>query len=200
MTDLPPEYFADAHKMDDAARAWFKAHPFAEPRFRIREFENDMKRRAGRPLHENVAVAAPLDESVIAQVAANEDGKALLRAMDAATGGRGTYMQAKALIELAMEAQIARGQHQMTVGHWVCPCCARPADGITMTDGSGPPPPGTIGMCFYCGATMRVNATVTGLESMSMDEVAALPAPMRKMLHDLRNMVQARMAQEAKRS
>lgn len=198
---MPPEYYEDVRLMDAAARAWYASHPFAEPRFRLRAFEDDVKRRAGRPVEENVFIASALDETVIAQVAVNADGAALLRAMDKATDGRATYMQAKILIEAAIEASVRAAQGQHGAGDWTCRCCGKLLDGFTNIEGGGHRPmPGSLSICAYCGALATVNATQTGFDAMTPEAQSALPAAVKKQIHDLRNAMQRMNAERARRS
>lgn len=158
MTATREEYERVAQAMNAAAYAWMKARPFAQPCFRFEAFEAEVKRRAGRPAHEKVAVAAPLDAHVIGQIAGNEDARQLLLAMDEASGHQGTYLQAKALVEMQLEAAIARNTGAVdAVGDWRCPCCGEMLDGWTDVGLSGARPAcGALTVCAYCFARLRV--------------------------------------------
>ncbi len=197
---LPPEYYEDIRRMNEAARAWYRTHPFAEPRFRIHQFELDMKRAAGRREDENVLIASSLRD-VVDKVGVNADARAMLRAMDAAVDGRASYLQAKCLIELAIEAQVERGQGQHAAGTWACLCCGKTLDGYSnLGGGTGAPPPGALSICAYCGALAKVNDAQDGFVHLTADEQRALPPDVRKQIHDVRNAMQKMHAERAKRS
>lgn len=202
MSELPPEYYEAIRRMDAAARDWYKAHPFAEPRFRLNAFESEVKAQAGRPDEDKVAIAANLDETIIKRIAVNEDARALLRAMDAATDHRATYLQAKVLLDAAIEAQIKRDSGRQPEGDWTCPGCSEVIDGYTAIDGGGDkaPPPGSISICAYCGGISAVNATQNGLRAFEDAELRRLPTSVRKQIHAARNAIQARIAREKRQS
>ncbi len=195
---FPPEYYEDVRRMDEAARAWYKAHPFGEPRFRLGAFEAEIKRQAGRSEEDKVAIAANHNESIIERIAVNEDARSLLRAMDAATDHRATYMQAKVLLDAAIESQIKRDSGQQPEGDWSCPACNEVLDGYTVIDGGGgkAPPPGSISICAYCGGISSVNATQNGLRVLAEAELRKLPTSVRKQIHAARNAIRARIERE----
>jgi hypothetical protein len=196
--DLPPGYFEAVHKMDAAAAAWMKGHPFAQPRFNLRTFELDMKRRAGRPEHENVLIAATLRE-VVDKIALNEDGRQLLYAMDAAVDGQATYNMAKVLIDLNFEAQVARSQGQLPAGDWHCPCCAKLIDGFSDLSLRGHKPgPGTLTVCAYCFSCLRI--TDGRFEGLTAADVAQLPPGARVALQKSAETARKVAADRAKRS
>jgi hypothetical protein len=192
-------YARCAEAMQRAAGDWLRAHPFAEPEFRTREFEAEVTRQAGRKPGERPAIAAALID-VIDRWAANEDAKSLLRAMDAAGDPHGgaTYMQAKIILEEAQKR--ALGSAPLPTGTWYCTGCERLSDGITTAreaDGSiATPPPGSIGVCTYCGAFNRIDAAGTGYEPVSLAEVNRMPKSRRMRLLAARNGVLAHLARE----
>lgn len=198
---FPPEYYDQIRAMDEAARAWQRAHPFSEPRIALKPFESEMKRRAGRPDHEEVMIAAALPDA-IPYIALNEDARQLLLEMNRASGHQATYLQAKVLIEMQIEARIERGQGQMTApGDWRCPCCSKLLDGYNRLDGEGGAPgAGMLSICAYCGGLSRVNDAQNAFVSLTEVERRALPSDVRRQIHQLRNAMQARAAKEARRS
>lgn len=196
----PPEgYTRCIEAMQGAGAAWFRAHPFAEPRFRTHAFEEEMAREAGRP-GEKPAIVAPLG-AVIDRWADNEDARALLREMERAGAGDATYLQAKAIIEHAQERAIERAQGQLPTGDWRCTGCQRISDAFTNADGKPEVPgPGSLSVCWYCAALQCVNATSTGYAPLSTRDVNQLPKSVRKQLLSLRNMIQQRLEKEGARS
>lgn len=200
-TSLPPEYYEAARKLGAAAADWQRQHPFAEPRFSLEPFELEMKRRANLPADANVMIGCGLDEA-IDKIAVNEDARAMLRALDAATGHQATYFQFKCVYLAAIEAQVERGQGRLAdAGDWRCPCCSTLIDGYTRTDGkAGAPEAGMHSVCAYCNALSRVNAAANGFEAVSDQELRALPKDFQKHVAGMREQLQRMREQKARRS
>jgi hypothetical protein len=200
MANLPPEYYRGVEQMEAAAAAWAKAHPFAEPRFSLKPFEDEMKRRAGLPPEAKAMIGATLAE-VIDKIGVNEDARALMREMVRATGGKATYFQFKCIYELKVEAHVKRGQGHMADGDWRCPCCSQMLDGFTRLDGvSEAPAAGAITICAYCGALSKVNDESNAFVSVGADELQAYPADVKRQIHDLRNTLHKAQAEKERRS
>jgi hypothetical protein len=186
--------------MQHAARAWMAAHPFAELSFL--PFEHDVAREAGKKVepHERVAVIAALPD-VIDRWAGNADTKAFLLAMEEASHGEATYLQARAIVDLAQQAAIERSQGRMPEGHWACVSCHQETTGYTMLDGKKPAPAaGDLNVCGFCGALQQVGADGARFEALPARELNALPKPVRKRLLALRNAIQEQLARERARS
>lgn len=199
MAELPPEYYEGVQTMLEAGVAWQKAHPFAEPRFALKPFEDEMKRRAGLPPEANAIIGANLDE-VIDQIAVNEDAKAMLRALDAATGNRASYFQFKCLYEMQIEEHVRRNSGQHAAGDWRCPCCGEVLDGYAAMIGKSEgkaPPPGSLSLCAYCGGLAQVNDAQNGFVSL---RDADIPPELRKQIHEMRNQLHAAQAKRARQS
>lgn len=197
--ELPDGYVEDMRLLNAAGAAWFRAHPFAEPRFRINEFEAAVKRQAGRGQHEKVAIAGTLDQ-VIDLIAANEDARAFLHAINEAVGRRATYMQFLAIYEMQLEEHIRRSQTQLEGDGWKCPTCGARCDAATALDGKPRKPTvGAIGVCGSCAGLQVCNDAEDGWAVMSEAVLRALPKAQRKALCDVRNRIRERLA-EKKRS
>jgi hypothetical protein len=187
---FPPEYYADIERMQEAAVAWCKAHPFAEPLLFLHSFEEEYARRAGVPKGEKVAIIAALPD-VIDQWAGNADTRHFLRALDEASGHRATYMQVKALVDHQVERQVDRNSGQLAEGDWRCTGCKNVNDGFSSVNkGEGDaPPPGSLSVCFYCAAVQRINDQGNGYAAVSTSEINKLPKPVRMQLLKLKSAV-----------
>jgi hypothetical protein len=195
----PPEgYTRCVEAMQRAAAAWVKRHPFAELRFH--NFAADLAREAGKP-GQKVAVIAALPD-VIERWAANADTRAFLQALDDASGGEATFLQAKAIIDAALEASIARAQGQLPKeGSWLCPTCSALSDAFTNADGKAKAPgPGALMVCWQCGGFSVVNDAANGYEALSTQEFNALPKVARMQLRKLQSTVRQRLEREKARS
>ncbi len=196
-------YEACAQAMRAAAVAYARAHPFATYRFRWWEFERDMAARAGRVLQpgESCAIVAALPDCYA--VADSADARALLEAMEEASGGQGTYMQAKAIVMMQVEAQIERVTKQITApGDWRCISCAQLLDGYTPLDleDKGAPGAGAMTVCSGCGALQRVRASADGYEPLPVRDLNRLPKSVRVQLLHLRNNILHRLEMGRARS
>lgn len=202
MTELPEGYRDCMSAMNEAAAAFMRARPFAQPVFRLDAFERDVKRQAGRPDEDNVAIAVPL-AAVVDRIAKNEDARQLLRAMVAVAEplGGATYMMAKVLIEAQYEVAVARNQGQLTGdADWHCPCCGKLLDGFSNLSFDGQRPgPGTLTVCAYCYANLQVKDG-GGYLAVSKAELLALEPEARKMLERAGQVVRKMAADRRKRS
>ncbi len=197
--DNDVEYAKVIDAMHAAGAAWFKQRPFAEPRFRTHAFEQDIAREAGKP-GERPAVIAELG-AIIDRWADNDDARSLLRAMNAAVDGAGTYLQAKAIIEHAQKRAIERAQGQLGEGDWRCTGCQKVLDGFTNAAGEPVgPSAGSLSVCAYCAALQQVNKQGDGYVPLSTREINQLPKSVRTRLLGARNLIQERIAKEGARS
>lgn len=205
MTDPNPSTPSEGYArcidaMQRAARAWLSAHPFAELQFI--PFEHDLARAAGKQVRpgERIAVVAALPD-VIARWAGNADTAAFLRAMDEASHGEATYLQARAIVEAAVARQLERASGQMPAGRWTCVACNTVLDGFTQLNGAdGKPDAGSLTVCGYCGALQKVAADSLRFEPLPVRELNALPKSLRQTLLAARRVVEDRRASERARS
>lgn len=193
-------YARTCEAMYRAGADFMRTHPFAEPRFRTEAFEAEIAEQAGRP-GQKPFVVAELDK-VIDRWADNEDGKALLRAMNDAVKGEGTYAQARAVLEHAAAGNVVQGE--MPEGDWRCTSCERVLDGFTAVRGPdgevATPAPGQPTVCAYCAVALRVNASANGFEPLTDRDLRALPKDLRMKLLSMRNFVRDRLERERKKS
>jgi hypothetical protein len=192
-------YEAAAERMNAAAAAYMRAHPFAEARFRFAAFEDEVAREAGKPGQRPAVIAMLVD--VIDRVAGNEDARGLLRAMSEAVDGC-TYLMAKVLVERQLAAALRRRQGRLTAaGDWHCPQCRALVDGYTPIDeGAATPAAGAILLCAYCAAFNRVSPEGDRLVAASTRDLNKLPTSARKQLFAARLHVARRIAKEKARS
>lgn len=113
MTDLPARYVAEAETMADTVRAWVQAHPYACLVFNApdpdkmglppSEAAKVKALIASRP-GETMGIICGLNDA-IPWWGGNEDTRALLKAMDAASGFRATYTQARAALASVFDSE-----------------------------------------------------------------------------------------------
>lgn len=190
-------------KLIEAGRAWQLANPFADVRFRTREFVEGYAKKAGKdhlPWHK-VAIIACLSD-VIDDWAATEDAKRFLRHLDQATGGDATFMQVKAIIDHFNEPAIKRSTGQLPAdGDWRCVHCSELIDGCTTIDGSEPiPTPGAITACFHCGELARIASDCKRYEKLPTRALNMLPKSARKTLLEAQRQIRKRIAYEKSKS
>ena len=199
--DPPPGYLRACEAVERGALAYAKAHPFAEYSFRLVEYEREMAARAGQTLGpgERCAIAAPLSACIDA-MAGNEDARGILRAMDQESGGEATYMMARAVIDMQIEAMYRRASGQLPEGDWRCIACEKVIDGFTNIHGeTSTPKPGACTVCAYCGALQKI-ADDGRYAELPAAELRAAPKSVRMHMLEVRNNVLARLKKEAARS
>lgn len=87
---FPPGYYRDAEAMRAAAVRWVQEHPCAQVTF--------------NRIEDRLLYIGSLNEKGISLLACNEHAAALLRYMDKASGGRGTILQARSVLEVVFGA------------------------------------------------------------------------------------------------
>lgn len=182
--------------MRQAAVAWLREHPFAEPEFRTEAFEAEVARRAHVPPGK-AAIAAALSD-VVDQWAANEDARVLLRAMNRAATEHGTYLQARAILdELLAKERVPK--LLPAEGDWRCTGCMRDIRGF-FQEQDELPGPGDYSVCGECGVIQRVNGAATGYVAVSAADLRRLPKSTRMALLALQKQIKAQIAEEQARS
>lgn len=191
--DPPPSYIRAIRLMNSAARTWMQQHPFAEG-LRFNDLEAEYKKKAR--VDEPIRIVTPLG-NVIDEWAANEDTRALLRAMNAAVDdGSATYLQAKAVIEMAYERFIERRSGHFDKSDHRCPQCEMDIAGYTRTDdSSAPPQPGMMTVCPTCVSRLRFEEA--GFVLMTTQEFNRLPKQVRIQLARIQK-VMRRAAEDKK--
>jgi alkanesulfonate monooxygenase SsuD/methylene tetrahydromethanopterin reductase-like flavin-dependent oxidoreductase (luciferase family) len=204
-------YARAAEAMQHAAHLWVKQHPFAELQFAS---VIEVMRRIGAPPH-IIAKAQAAGRPVIASALTplidhwgqNEDTRQFLRALDAAAQSEGTFLMAHAIVSMATERALERSQGQMVGDGWVCANleCGTKLDGYTDPTGQGlTPEPGSLTVCWSCGALQEVMAPSQGSSGhfalLSTEHLNRLPKSTRMQLMSIRQGIVDRLQKERARS
>lgn len=192
---IPEGYASVVEAMAEAAQRWVREHPFAGP-LQFTDFEKRMAERVGRP-NERVPIIAILSD-VVDDWAANADTRSFLQALVTASNGEATFMQARVLVDHAVQRMLERGSGKLPDGKArTCIGCGERQDGFTQIDGDPEPPgPGAIGLCARCGTLQRVSADGAAYEALSKRTFNQLPKSARKTLLSMKRGVEERNARE----
>lgn len=163
---FPKSYLRQIQRMAQKAMAWRKANPTKEA---LVQFNYP----------EKVMLIAPISAALKQRlVSTNEAGLELVKAL----GPWDKTEPSVFMVRLALEHQpFIKVTHRHDIS-MTCPECRTRLDTSRALTGKSEPEASDLTVCVRCGAMCQYNATVTGLVSLSAEEMAALDEPTRKLL------------------